>query len=110
MDNEFNVDLITLISDEGEEIEFEILDIIENEEGKFYVLFPYYENPADRVNVGGTFENYISRRKYLKKTVKKSLPKSKTMKSSTESLLFLKKTITMMTRKTKKSNFSLSVI
>ena len=30
MDNEFNVDLITLISDEGEEIEFEILDIIEN--------------------------------------------------------------------------------
>ena len=29
MDNEFNVDLITLISDEGEEIEFEILDIIE---------------------------------------------------------------------------------
>ena len=32
MDNEFNVDLITLISDEGEEIEFEILDIIENED------------------------------------------------------------------------------
>lgn len=28
MDNEFNVDLITLISDEGEEIEFEILDIV----------------------------------------------------------------------------------
>ena len=34
MDNEFNVDLITLISDEGEEIEFEILDIIENEANK----------------------------------------------------------------------------
>lgn len=55
MDNEFNVDLITLISDEGEEIEFEILDIIENEEGKFYVLFPYYENPADAVNDPGKY-------------------------------------------------------
>ena len=55
MDNEFNVDLITLISDEGEEIEFEILDIIENEEGKFYVLFPYYENPADAVNDPGEY-------------------------------------------------------
>lgn len=106
MDNEFNVDLITLISDEGEEIEFEILDIIENEEGKFYVLFPYYENPADAVNDPG--EYYIM--EVFEKTVKKSLPKSKTMKSSTESLLFLKKTITMMMRKTKKSNFSLSVI
>ena len=40
---------------EGEEIEFEILDIIENEEGKFYVLFPYYENPADAVNDPGEY-------------------------------------------------------
>ena len=47
MNNEFNADLITLISDDGQEIEFEILDIIENDEGKFYVLYPFYENPAD---------------------------------------------------------------
>lgn len=55
MNNEYNPDLVTLISDEGEETEFEILDVIENEEGKFYVLFPYYSNPADAVNDPGEY-------------------------------------------------------
>lgn len=39
MANEYTPDLITLIGDDGKEIEFEILDIIENDEGKFYVLY-----------------------------------------------------------------------
>lgn len=55
MSNEYNPDLVTLISDDGEEIEFEILDIIENDEGKFYVLYPYYANPADAVNDPGEY-------------------------------------------------------
>ncbi|MCH5296272.1 MAG: DUF1292 domain-containing protein [Ruminococcus sp.] len=55
MANEYTPDLVTLISEEGEEIEFEILDIIENEDGKFYVLYPYYENPADAVNDPGEY-------------------------------------------------------
>lgn len=55
MSNEYTPDLVTLISDDGEEIEFEILDIIENNEGKFYVLYPYYENPADSVNDSGEY-------------------------------------------------------
>ena len=55
MNNEFNADLITLISDDGQEIEFEILDIIENDEGKFYVLYPFYENPGDAVNDPGEY-------------------------------------------------------
>ncbi|MGN1202044.1 MAG: DUF1292 domain-containing protein [Eubacterium sp.] len=55
MANEYTPDLVTLISDEGEEIEFEILSIIENDEGKFYVLYPYYENPADAVNDPGEY-------------------------------------------------------
>lgn len=55
MNNEYNPDLVTLISDEGEETEFEILDVIENEEGKFYVLFPYYSNPAGAVNDPGEY-------------------------------------------------------
>lgn len=55
MSNEYTPDLVTLISDDGEEIEFEILDIIENDEGKFYVLFPYYENLADSVNDPGEY-------------------------------------------------------
>ena len=55
MNNEYNPDLVTLISDEGEEIEFEILDIIENDEGKFYILYPYYADPADAVNDQGEY-------------------------------------------------------
>lgn len=55
MPDEYTPDLITLISDDDEKIEFEILDIIENDEGKFYVLFPYYENPADSVNDPGEY-------------------------------------------------------
>lgn len=55
MANDYTPDLVTLISDEGEEIEFEILDIIENDEGKFYVLYPFYENPADSVNDPGEY-------------------------------------------------------
>lgn len=55
MSNEFETDLVTLISDDGEEIEFEILDVIENDEGKFYVLYPYYANPADAVNDPGEY-------------------------------------------------------
>ena len=55
MPEEYTPDLVTLISDDGEEIEFEILDVIENDEGKFYVLYPYYANPADAVNDPGEY-------------------------------------------------------
>lgn len=40
MNNEFSADLITLIDDDGKEHEFEILDIIENDDGCFYALLP----------------------------------------------------------------------
>ena len=53
--NEYTPDLITLIGDDGKEIEFEILDIIENDEGKFYVLYPFFENPEDAVNDSGEY-------------------------------------------------------
>ena len=45
MDNEFAADLITLVDDEGTEHEFEILDIIDNEDGCFYALLPNFESP-----------------------------------------------------------------
>ncbi len=43
MNNEFSADLITLIDDEGTEHSFEILDIIENDDGCFYALLPQAE-------------------------------------------------------------------
>ena len=55
MANEYTPDLITLIGDDGKEIDFEILDIIENDEGKFYVLYPFFENPEDAVNDSGEY-------------------------------------------------------
>ncbi len=45
MGEEFSADLITLIDDEGVEREFEILDYIENEQGRFYALVPNFELP-----------------------------------------------------------------
>ncbi len=43
MNNEFSADLITLIDDEGAEHSFEILDVIENDDGSFYALLPSNE-------------------------------------------------------------------
>lgn len=55
MTDDFTPDLISLMSEDGDEVEFEILDVIENEEGKFYVLYPYYENPEDSINDPGEY-------------------------------------------------------
>lgn len=55
MNNEFAADLITLIDDEGNEHEFEILDVIENDEGCYYALLPTFEDPEESVESDGTY-------------------------------------------------------
>ena len=55
MDNEFTADLITLVDDEGTEHEFEILDIIDNEDGCFYALLPNFESPDESLDFSGTY-------------------------------------------------------
>lgn len=40
MNNELSPDFITLLDDEGKEHEFEILDVIENNDGVYYALLP----------------------------------------------------------------------
>ena len=55
MNDEFGADLITLIDDEGEEHEFEILDVIDNDEGCFYALLPTFDDPQDEVGSEGTY-------------------------------------------------------
>ena len=47
MNNEFTADLITLIDDDGLEHSFEILDVIENDDGCFYALLPQNKNNAE---------------------------------------------------------------
>ena len=103
MANEYTPDLITLISEEGEEIEFEILDIIENEIGKFLYCILTTKIPMTqlmtRVNI--TFS------RFRKLTEKKSLLKLRMMNYSTSLLRNLKKDITkaFLMMKTTKSKF-----
>ena len=55
MSNEFAADLITLVDDEGTEHEFEILYIINNDEGCFYALLPNFESPDESLDFSGTY-------------------------------------------------------
>ncbi len=47
MDNEFEADLLTLIDDEGNEHEFEIIDELETDEGHYMALVPTQQNPEE---------------------------------------------------------------
>lgn len=47
MDNEYEADLLTLIDDEGQEHEFEIIDELENDDGHYIALVPTQQNPED---------------------------------------------------------------
>lgn len=55
MDNEFAPDLITLVDDENIEHNFEILGEIEDERGKFYALYPVFDDPEDALNDSGEY-------------------------------------------------------
>lgn len=55
MSNEFGPDLFTLVDEEGHEHEFEVLDVIDNDDGTFYALLPTFENAQDKVNDEGTY-------------------------------------------------------
>lgn len=45
MEYEYEADLITLVDDEGQEHEFEVLDTLETDEGVFMALVPTRQNP-----------------------------------------------------------------
>ena len=55
MNDEYGADLLTLIDDEGEEHEFEVLDVIDNDDGCFYALLPTFEDPQQKVEAEGTY-------------------------------------------------------
>ena len=52
MKDEFAPDLLTLTDEDGKELEFEILDIIETEDGRFYALLPTFETEDDEDDGG----------------------------------------------------------
>ena len=55
MDNEYKPDLITLIDEDNVEHNFEILDIIENEKGVFYALYPIFDSAEESVEDSGEY-------------------------------------------------------
>jgi uncharacterized protein YrzB (UPF0473 family) len=55
MDNGFEADLITLIDDEGQEHEFEIIDELENDDGHFMALVPTQQDPDDMATDAETY-------------------------------------------------------
>ena len=55
MNDDFGTDLLTLVDDSGEEHEFEILDVIDGDEGCFYALLPTFDDPQEKVDSEGTY-------------------------------------------------------
>ncbi len=55
MDESLPADIVTLIDDEGVEREFEVLDFIENSQGRFYALMPNFELPDEALNKEETY-------------------------------------------------------
>lgn len=55
MNNEYSPDLITLLDDDNREHNFEILDIIEENDTQYYALMPVYENSSDMLYGSGEY-------------------------------------------------------
>lgn len=55
MEENLPTDIVTLIDDEGVEREFEVLDFIENSQGKFYALMPNFELSDETLNSDETY-------------------------------------------------------
>lgn len=50
---DLNPDIYTLVDEEGVEQTFELLDIMELDDERYFALIPYYENPDDIVDDDG---------------------------------------------------------
>ena len=53
MSEQFGNDIVTVVDEEGNEHQFEIVDAIETDDGRYVALLPIYENPADMVDDDG---------------------------------------------------------
>jgi len=55
MDNEFDVDLITLIDDDGAEYNYRILDVLDYNDSQYYALYPAFDDPDEAINDTGEY-------------------------------------------------------
>ncbi len=50
---EFDIDTVTLLDENGEEHEFEILDAVETDTARYVALMPLFDNPEELVESDG---------------------------------------------------------
>lgn len=53
MADEYGADLVTVLDEDGTQHEFELVDAIETDEGRYVALLPVYEEPSELVNDDG---------------------------------------------------------
>ncbi|MBR5523812.1 MAG: DUF1292 domain-containing protein [Clostridia bacterium] len=53
MSEEYGSDIVSVLDDEGNEHQFELLDAIETDEGRYVALLPIYNDPAEMVEDDG---------------------------------------------------------
>lgn len=54
-DKEYSADIITLIDDDGEQHEFELLDAIETDDGRYVALLPYLGDGVEDAAEGSEY-------------------------------------------------------
>ena len=52
-EQEFNPDIYTLVDEEGVEQTFELLDVMDLEDDRYFALVQYFENPEDMMEDDG---------------------------------------------------------
>ena len=50
-----DVDIISLMDDDGNEYEFEVLDEIDYKDGHYYALMPTFDLPDQNIESGSTY-------------------------------------------------------
>ncbi len=53
MSDEFGADLVTVMDEDGQQHQFELVDAIETDDGRYVALLPVYENPDELVDDDG---------------------------------------------------------
>ena len=53
MSEEYGADLITVIDEDGHEHEFEVLDAIETDDGRYVALLPVAQDPEELIDSDG---------------------------------------------------------
>lgn len=53
MADEFGADLVTVMDEDGQQHQFELVDAIETDEGRYVALLPVYDNPEELMDDDG---------------------------------------------------------